>query len=415
MRAIADAVCVTLLILATIQGVMVLRLWWTLRRNGRPVENGQPLPRAAVVLAVRGPDPFLAKCLTGLLEQDYPDYEVFIVVDCLTDPAWEVVSQVVADCGVTHATVRHLETPRKTCSLKCSSLVQAISELEATHEVVAFIDADVLPHRTWLRELVAPLADPTVGATTGNRWYLPQNPNWGSVVRSAWNVGAVVQMLTFRIAWGGSLAIRHSTLLESGLLDKWVRSFNDDIVLGAVVQKMNLKLQFVPSLLMVNHESCRFRELIPWVRRQLVPLRLYHTQWPGLVCFGLTVLLTMLAGAVCLVASIFTGDVRSAWPVLVGGAGYFGLFVLVVEVLNRTVSRMVSERTEAVHCFHPRSFIAVPAAQFVFLIALMWAVFARQLGWRGVTYRIAGPWDVKLLDYRPYQAHTKAADATVSL
>jgi hypothetical protein len=222
-------------------------------------------------------------------------------------------------------------------------------------------------------------------------------------------------MLTFRIAWGGSLAIRHSTLLESGLLNKWVRSFNDDIVLGAVVQNMKLKLQFVPSLLMVNRESCRFSTLIPWVRRQLVPLRLYHTQWPGLVGFGLIVLLTFLTGVVCLVSSVFTGELRSAWPVLAGIASYFGLFVFVVDRLNRAVCKMVSSRTEATHRFQARMLVTVPAAQFVFLLALVWAVFARELRWRGVTYRISGPWDVQLMDYCPYKSHSQVDDATVSL
>jgi hypothetical protein len=36
------------------------------------------------------------------------------------------------------------------------------------------------------------------------------------------------------------------------------------------------------------------------------------------------------------------------------------------------------------------------------LRALVWAVFARHLRWRGVPYRISGPWDLRSLNYRPY-------------
>jgi cellulose synthase/poly-beta-1,6-N-acetylglucosamine synthase-like glycosyltransferase len=60
--------------------------------------------------------------------------------------------------------------------------------------VLAVIDADAVPHRWWLRDLVAPLSDPRVGVATGNRWYMPEHANWGSLVRYLWNVGAVVQV-----------------------------------------------------------------------------------------------------------------------------------------------------------------------------------------------------------------------------
>jgi hypothetical protein len=60
-------------------------------------------------------------------------------------------------------------------------------------------------------------------------------------------------------------------------------------------------------------------------------------------------------------------------------------------------------------------FVTVPEAQFVFLLALVWAVFTRHLRWRGVTYRISSPWGVQLLDYRPYKSLPQVADATVLL
>src|SRR4051812_17447528 len=40
-----------------------------------------PLPRAAVLLSVRGADPSLGPCLEGLLDLDYPGYAVRITVD----------------------------------------------------------------------------------------------------------------------------------------------------------------------------------------------------------------------------------------------------------------------------------------------------------------------------------------------
>src|SRR5262249_11860805 len=157
---------------------------------------------------------------------------------------------------------------RSTCSLKCSALVQAVSELDQDHEVVAFIDADVIPHRTWLRELVAPLDQPGVGATTGNRWYAPGRRLWGSATRSAWSAAAIVQLYLFDIAWGGSMAIRTSTIRQARLIDRWAVSFNDDLLVGDVVREARLKLTFVPSLLMVNREEVALPNFRNWVTRQ---------------------------------------------------------------------------------------------------------------------------------------------------
>src|SRR5438105_2967893 len=47
-----------------------------------------PCPRVAVILCLRGADPSLDACLNGLLHQDFPHYQVQIVVDNRTDSAW---------------------------------------------------------------------------------------------------------------------------------------------------------------------------------------------------------------------------------------------------------------------------------------------------------------------------------------
>ena len=43
-------------------------------------------------------------------------------------------------------------------------------------EVLVFVDSDARPEKSWLKKLVAPLADETLGASTGYRWFLPVRP-----------------------------------------------------------------------------------------------------------------------------------------------------------------------------------------------------------------------------------------------
>jgi cellulose synthase/poly-beta-1,6-N-acetylglucosamine synthase-like glycosyltransferase len=154
--------------LAAGQAVSAIPFLWTMRRARRG-QAAASSPKTAVVLCLRGCDPFLPACLEAILKQDYPCYDLRIVVDSREDPAWKIVEQVVARCSTTKVQVRPLTARRDTCSLKCSSLLQALSELDDSYEAVALLDADTVPHRTWLAELVAPLADERVGAATGNR------------------------------------------------------------------------------------------------------------------------------------------------------------------------------------------------------------------------------------------------------
>ena len=43
------------------------------------------------------------------------------------------------------------------------------------------------------------------------------------------------------------------------------------------------------------------------------------------------------------------------------------------------------------------------------------AMFRRRVAWRGVTYQIDGPWDIRMLDYRPYEQPSPSAESNLSL
>jgi cellulose synthase/poly-beta-1,6-N-acetylglucosamine synthase-like glycosyltransferase len=169
-----------------------LPLWWMWRLVGaylfRPADPPLPedrLPSAVVILPLRGADPSLRDCLCGLLAQDYPRYSIRIIIDSPDDPAWDLAREVLSEGHRRDVDVRlsGLERPCDTCSLKISAQLQAVAELDDSVEVVALIDADAVPPRDWLRTLVTPLADPRVGAVSGMRWYAPERPTWGALVR----------------------------------------------------------------------------------------------------------------------------------------------------------------------------------------------------------------------------------------
>jgi cellulose synthase/poly-beta-1,6-N-acetylglucosamine synthase-like glycosyltransferase len=397
----------------TLLGIPLLFLFLWVKRflalfPPRPVASATAeLPRAVVVLAIRGADPSLVQCLDGLLTQDYPHYAVRIVIDNSEDPGWKIVHRALERHRKAQVQVSMLEERRQTCSLKLSALVQALQDLDNDCEAVVLIDADVIPHPTWLRDLATPLTNPRVGATTGIRWYVADGTGWGTLVRQLWNTTASVVMHALHIPWGGSLAFRADVLRSSDALDRWGHSLFEDTGFQRVIRNLGLRLRTVPAATMINRESTDLGSCYRFVRRQLLNTRLYHARWPAIFLHGLAFTLAPALALGTLAVAVALGQ----WSTAAWLAAGLTLFVLIAGGLLRTVERRV--QGDEVKALSAKTVAAVPLTMAVYLASLLSAALIRRVDWRGVTYEFRGPWNVRLLDYQPYRAVT--ADRTASV
>lgn len=404
---LATAVFWTLVALITGQAVLALRFILALRRRPPALPPDSACPRAAVVLCLRGADPFLPRGLRALLAQDYPDYSVHVVVDHQDDPAHAVVQEVRAATGSPRLHVAVLEERLETCSLKNSSLVQAIGGLERAVELVAMVDADTLVHPTWLREMVAPFADPRVGASTGNRWYMPEHASWGALTRHQWNVCACIMMYWLSIAWGGSLAVRASVLRDSGILARWRTSLFDDTLIPRVLQEGRWKLAFVPSAMIINREDCNLKGFFAFGRRQLLSARLHHPGWPGVLALAPVIAVPTVVAPAVLVAALGWGSPAAAAWVGAGLVAYVASFVLLHAPMELAMRRIGRGRGDAVSWLSPvvyaRFLLAVPLTMAVFAAMIVSAQRAYRVDWRGITYQLDKAFRVRMVHYEPYR------------
>jgi hypothetical protein len=370
-------------------------------------------PKAVVILCLRGTDPFLKDCIVGLLNQDYPNYEVRIVVDSAEDPAHRVLNETLKPADYERVTVENLTQPSHTCSLKCSSLLQVAHSLDHSVEFIAQMDADIVAHRTWLWELATALEPADVGAATGNRWYMPHVLSVGSLVRYAWNAAAIVQMYWYRIAWGGTLAVKTRVLRESDMLDRWGRAFCEDTMQFAQLQKLGLRVAFVPSLMMINRENTSLAGFYRWVVRQLLTVKLYHPAWPAILMHGIVSTTIPLGALALMIACVVRGDGFSA--AILGGA--FALFVISLLLslwgMVVTVNRIAASRGEPTKWIYGvgdlmKCAVLMPMTQFVYPAALAEAAVKKSTNWRGIQYRINGPWDIRVEEYVPYSEEPPA-------
>ncbi|MEC9094342.1 MAG: glycosyltransferase [Planctomycetota bacterium] len=373
-------------------------------------------PSAVVILSLRGKDPFVGSTIRSLLDQDYSQYELKIIVDSSTDPVWETLREF-----ENHPRIRIsiLEERLKTCSLKCSAIVQAIREISPKTEVIALADADIVPSRYWLQRIVSPLKDPEIGVVTGNQWFSPKQNRVGSVVRSLWNAGALVVTFLFKHTWAGSCAMRLQDVKDCGLIEKWRKTIVDDGPIDGAMRKLSCKTVFVSDLISVNSEECDFAFSIRYNSRMLTWSRIY--EW-GFVGTFLHMLFTILMIGVALALTIMefaSGSFVSGFLLIAGlltiQLALFAAYLLTESAL-RAVGGEIKEQLAPVSVSrYLKFFVLIPVALVVYSIAALRATFTKQVQWRDATYEIKNGFEIRLLEDQPFSASSLPVDQTSSI
>ncbi len=94
------------------------------------------------------------------------------------------------------------------------------------------------------------------------------------------------------------------------------------------------------------------------------------------------------------------------------------VLVILILLIDKRIRSIISKRCEIVPKFSPltavKLLIVLPLTQSINAIAMVGPHWAPTIDWRGVTYRIKGRWNVKLIEYRPYQS-SKSNNSKISL
>jgi GT2 family glycosyltransferase len=268
-------------------------------------------------------------------------------------------------------------------SEKVENLLAAVSAARQRSQILAFADSDVRVGRRWLRALAAPLALPGVGAATGYRWFTPEPPTFWSLTRSVWDavVLGVLGPGENRFAWGGSMAIRRDTFVETGVPERWERAVSDDFALSAAVRAAGLRIAFAPGALAPCFEGIGARGFFRWIRRQLMLTRVGDRRlWVS----GLAAHIVYCAGMAATIAACVAGSRLAEWALLAQVSP--GM----LKGLNRaTLARAALPEQEAWFRRHAWVHaIWVPLATWVWLIALVSSAFGNTIEWRGRRYKL---------------------------
>ena len=351
------------------------------RETGRPIPDYQPF--VSVIAPGRGVEPGLADNLRPLLMQEYPRYEVLFVFDAADDPAVQVVEQISGGFSRMARTI--IAGPATDSGQKVHNLRVAVTHIDAKSEVLVFVDTDARPAKNWLAQLVAPLADETLGASSGYRWFVPVRGGFASRLRGVWNASIASALgadTTKNFCWGGSTAIHRATFERLGVSERWRGTVSDDFTITRVLKEANLPVHFTPNCLVPSVGDCDLHELFEFTTRQVKITRVYASHlW-----------LPLLLGSALFVIAFFGGLILIGFHPRSFAVYVFPLVIFTLGAAKsfirfRAVSSVVrtSRSDLAAHIF------LWPIASLLYLYNCIVAGFSRRISWRGITYELKSP------------------------
>jgi ceramide glucosyltransferase len=336
-------------------------------RTGAPPEFTPPV---SILKPIRGLDPDAYENFASFCRQDYPEYEVLFCAD-EDDPALPAIERLAHDFPERRIRVL-FGAGRRATNDKVAKLARLVSE--AQNEYVVISDSDVRARPDYLRSVVAPLADPKIGAVTcfyvsaedGN--FVDRLQSVGMM--SDFYPGIVVawQLDGIKFALGPTIATTRTRLAGFGGYAAIENRPADDLLVGRLIadQGYEVELLTYPVSTVADYHS--LRELIHKRLRWIVVMR-HMRPWGHL---GL--LLTQgLPWSLAAIAVHPTAEVA---------VGYLGAYLALRMTITGLVHRGLRQPG-----FWKRAWMIAPWDAVAFAIWL--ASFARRsVRWRGSDYYI---------------------------
>jgi cellulose synthase/poly-beta-1,6-N-acetylglucosamine synthase-like glycosyltransferase len=257
----------------------------------------------AVIVPCKGnDDPDFENNLLSIVQQDYDGQLEFVFcVESEHDAALDILRQLDQRFERVRVCVAGLATHS---AQKTYNILQGMHMVRET-DIFVIADADIQPHPTWLKEIVAPFCDPQIGAATGFFRRVPISARFrlGNYLAGLFSAFIITGISDDRIKglWGGSLAVRKSLMEEHNLYERLATEIVDDIVLMHALHTHNIKRRYVQSCTLKSYCDMSVSESIEWLIRQAQFSQIYFKRLYALYfLLGLPLVFSIAASPVLL-------------------------------------------------------------------------------------------------------------------
>jgi ceramide glucosyltransferase len=247
-----------------------LRFFLTTR--SKTGEAGGFVPPVSILKPVRGLDPEAYENFSSFCRQDYPDYEVLFCIGDTSDPVFPVLQQLVRDFPERQIRIV-IGSGRIATNDKVAKLARLVEE--ASHEYLVINDSDVRVKPDYLRQVIAPLANPSTGAVTC--FYVPaEESTW---VQRLQDIGMVSdfypgilvakQLDGVKFALGPTIATTRTRLQAFGGYASIENRPADDLLVGRFIAEQGYEVELLPYTIstVADYQSINelFHKRLRWI------------------------------------------------------------------------------------------------------------------------------------------------------
>jgi cellulose synthase/poly-beta-1,6-N-acetylglucosamine synthase-like glycosyltransferase len=359
---------------------------WHYRRGLTALAPAQKTPNVAILIAIKGVSEMTPLFLDRLCHQQYPVYRLVFALESNSDlalPLVEGLRQRLAGRIAVDIVIAGEASQR---AQKVHNLLAALGTLRHDDEIVVFADADILPDDRWLSQLIRPIVNGEVAASTGYRWQIPTDRHWPSLIVTAvdLSIATAARSARWNLCWGGSTALDRAALNQIDLPTVWSRAASDDLTLTRALHARGLKINAPLHALVPSPVAYDWISLFSFARRQYLLVRTYAPRhW---LLAGWTVCLPVLA------ATIATAEtLQGGW----WASGFIIGSIALLQVRLR-IRRQIAD------LLLPRTLIAAaratitfgqwtwPLIHLVHLGAFLASLVGQRFTWAGIDYRLHG-------------------------
>jgi ceramide glucosyltransferase len=259
--------------------LLVLYSSWRFFR--RPVTSagaglGSFTPPVSNLKPIRGIDPEAYENFASFCRQDYPDHELLFCVGEKDAPVVPVLEKLARDFPQSHIRIL-FGNDSNASNDKAAKLARLLSE--AQHEIVVMSDSDVRARPDYLRTVVAPLADPKVGAVTC--FYVPTEVK--TLTESLQTIGMVSdfyagvlvarQLDGMKFALGPTIASTRTRLAGFGGYRAIENRPADDVLVGRLIAEQGYEVELLRYAIQTVPDYQSMPELLHKRMRWFVVMR----------------------------------------------------------------------------------------------------------------------------------------------
>lgn len=251
-------------------------------------------PSCALIIPVGGVQTQTGAALRSLLEQDYPDYQVYFVTAREDEAAVPLLRALCVEYGAYHVTAGVATESGQ----KNRNLLAGVAAAGQGFAIYAFCDSTHMAPTDFLRALVRPIAEGKAEFATGYHLVFPADQG---IITLSYAMCALFMRFLQGLSgltqlWGGAMAIQKTAFFRLRVGALWATNVVDDCSLSAWLHKNGIPVRLCSAALLETVAKRQsFSLWRAWLDRQILFLKFCMPgQWLLLCAVSLFLLIPPL-------------------------------------------------------------------------------------------------------------------------